>query len=116
MTERSIHGDAGVGEVGGPKGTDMQASRFWVLLDQPLTQPSVVDAQKAIKALERLRIQANQPGGDLCASIRRVCGPLRRAMASSQGTSAGNHPPSDRLARTSPSSSTVPVGTKPSAA
>ena len=37
----------------------MQASRFWVLLDQPLTQPSVVDAQKATKALKRLRIQAN---------------------------------------------------------
>ena len=52
----------------------MQASRFWVLLDQPLTQPSVVDAQKATKALKRLRIQANQPAGicvRLSAAIRR---------------------------------------------
>ncbi len=35
----------------GPKGTNLQASRFWVLLDQLLTQPTVVDAQKATKAL-----------------------------------------------------------------
>ena len=51
----------------------MQASRFWVLLDQPLTQPSVVDAQKATKALKRLRAQANQPAGTVW-SMRRPMG------------------------------------------
>lgn len=50
----------------------MQASGFWVLLDQPLTQPSVVDAQKATKALKRLRIPDNQPAG-ICVRLSAAC-------------------------------------------
>ena len=35
----------------GPAGVNLRAQRFWVLLDQLLTQPTVVDAREATKAL-----------------------------------------------------------------
>jgi hypothetical protein len=35
----------------GPPGVNLRAQRFWVLLDQLLTQPTVVDAREASRAL-----------------------------------------------------------------
>ena len=35
----------------GPAGVNLRAQRFWVLLDELLTQPTVVDAREASRAL-----------------------------------------------------------------